>query len=69
MKEMRFGEVGLQRCAVKFCEQPIIVGGIVTGTEDVWLELCEHHASQFNQDPPKTYLTIQKPKVLEKESK
>ena len=58
MKEVRYGEVGLQRCAVKFCEQKIVVGGLISGTKDVFLELCQHHAEQF----------VDKNKILERKS-
>jgi hypothetical protein len=37
----------IRKCAVKGCDRPAIVGGIITGTKDVLLELCEYHRSQF----------------------
>jgi hypothetical protein len=36
----------IRKCAVKGCDRPAIVGGIITGTKDVLLELCEYHRSQ-----------------------
>jgi len=36
-----------RQCAVKGCERPAKVGGIVKGTKNVLLELCEYHRGQF----------------------
>jgi hypothetical protein len=43
-----------RRCAVKCCERPATIGGIVGGTKDVLLELCDYHRSQFKPDPEST---------------
>jgi hypothetical protein len=35
------------KCVVKGCDRNATVGGIVVGTKDVLLELCDYHSKQF----------------------
>jgi len=41
-------ETSPRKCAVKGCTRQVTVGGIVKGTRDVLLELCDYHRKQFD---------------------